>query len=139
MIDAVGSCKWPYNHSWHAMMTNWTIDNKADYILSYEDLLNDTRGNVDAILASLGISVEEDRIKKSIHDQSFDVKKKYVQRHGDKLPWGIDVQKSLLRKGQSGDWKNHFSKEQARRADEYFGDWLLCLGYEDSPDWWKEL
>jgi hypothetical protein len=42
---------------------------------------------------------------------------------------------SHYRKGQPGDWKNHFDDELAARFKDEYNDVLLKLGYETTPDW----
>jgi hypothetical protein len=40
-----------------------------------------------------------------------------------------------FRKGQPGNWREHFTSENVRRFKSQAGDLLLDLGYEKSPDW----
>lgn len=40
-----------------------------------------------------------------------------------------------FRKGQPGNWKEHFSEENKRRFKETAGDLLIRLGYEDDHSW----
>lgn len=42
------------------------------------------------------------------------------------------------RKGQSGDWRNHFSRRAAEIFDHYAGDTLIELGYESDRKWIEE-
>lgn len=42
---------------------------------------------------------------------------------------------SFLRKGISGDWKNHFNKESCEKFNFYAGKELIKLGYEKNADW----
>ncbi|MBC8201636.1 MAG: sulfotransferase domain-containing protein [Planctomycetes bacterium] len=40
-----------------------------------------------------------------------------------------------LRKGISGDWKEHFTKENAQLFQDVAGDMLIALGYEENASW----
>ena len=48
---------------------------------------------------------------------------------------GEENVESHYRKGQPGDWKNHFDDELAARFKDEYNDVLLKLGYETTPDW----
>ena len=43
---------------------------------------------------------------------------------------GEEVQGSFFRKGKAGDWKNHFTPEQAAAYKRVAGDWFERHGYE---------
>lgn len=44
-------------------------------------------------------------------------------------------EKSHYRKGEAGDWVNHFTPEHVQRFKELYGDVVVKLGYESSPEW----
>ena len=44
-------------------------------------------------------------------------------------------QSSTFRKGQVGDWHNHFSEEHVSAFKDIMGDRLIALGYEQDMDW----
>ncbi|MBM3756137.1 MAG: sulfotransferase domain-containing protein [Acidobacteria bacterium] len=46
---------------------------------------------------------------------------------------------SHRRKGQPGDWRNHFDLETGRAFEELFPRLLIDLGYEQSTGWWQAL
>ncbi len=45
----------------------------------------------------------------------------------------------MLRKGQAGDWRNHFTREAAEIFDRYCGDMLISTGYEPDHEWVRRL
>lgn len=52
------------------------------------------------------------------------------------LKTGIAPHKSgTFRKGQPGNWREHFTTENKARFKEISGDLLVRLGYEDGDDW----
>ena len=48
---------------------------------------------------------------------------------------GVHNEKSFLRKGIVGDWKNHFSYQSREKFNDYAGSSLLELGYEPDNTW----
>ncbi len=62
-----------------------------------------------------------------VWDHRFE--KKARRRKGEEDP------KSHYRKGQPGDWRNHFTEEHVAAFKEKFGDLVVRLGYEPDNDW----
>ena len=48
------------------------------------------------------------------------------------------VSNSFLRKGEVGDWRNHFDEDAARIFDEVAGQTLINLGYAADSEWVRE-
>jgi hypothetical protein len=61
-------------------------------------------------------------------------RKSFARLAGGRKKGQEDVN-SHYRKGTPGDWKNHFSAEHIRQFKDQYGDLLIKLGYESSPDW----
>ncbi len=70
----------------------------------------------------------DDRIKQAIDRQSFT---NMVNQFGG--------DRHFMRKGIVGDWRNHFSREQADRFNIHFGEFMLKQGYVDNLEWWKDV
>ena len=62
-----------------------------------------------------------------VYDHRFE--KKARRRKGEEDP------KSHYRKGQPGDWRNHFTEAHVAAFKEKFGDLLVRLGYEPDNNW----
>jgi len=62
-----------------------------------------------------------------VWDHRFE--KKARRRKGEEDP------RSHYRKGQPGDWRNHFTEEHVAAFKEKFGDLVVRLGYEPDNDW----
>ena len=62
-----------------------------------------------------------------VWDHRFE--KKARRRRGEEDP------RSHYRKGQPGDWRNHFTEEHVAAFKEKFGDLVVRLGYETDNSW----
>jgi hypothetical protein len=60
--------------------------------------------------------------------------KGFASRSGGRAPGEEDPQ-AHYRKGQPGDWRNHFGSAHKAAFKERFGDLLIQLGYERDLDW----
>ncbi len=65
-----------------------------------------------------------------VHDHRF-------AKKADGRAVGQEDQRSHYRRGQAGDWRNHFSPTLAAAFAERYGDLLLRLGYERDERWWQ--
>lgn len=51
---------------------------------------------------------------------------------------GAEDRKSFLRKGEAGDWRNHFTREAAEIFDRHCGEALVAAGYAPDRSWVEE-
>jgi hypothetical protein len=94
----------------------------------YEDLLSDGEKTLSKLVYHLtGTEADVDRVRASLERHSFQTQTGRRQ--------GEENQESYLRKGQSGDWVNHFSREAAELFDHHFGDILIKAGYTKDHTW----
>ena len=100
--------------------------------LRYEDLLADSEAALTNVMNSLSSEeVDPRRISESVDRYSF------ARQTGRDT--GKENKGSYLRKGQSGDWKNHFSREAAECFEKHFGQALVQAGYETDSSWVNEV
>jgi hypothetical protein len=52
---------------------------------------------------------------------------------------GQEDSRSHYRRGEAGDWRNHFSPELAAAFRDRYGELLLMLGYENDVCWARDL
>ena len=52
---------------------------------------------------------------------------------------GQEDSHSHYRRGESGDWRNHFTPRLSARFAERYGKLLLDLGYEADEGWWRAI
>lgn len=92
-------------------------------VVSYEDLLTQGSVELNKLMSKLcGTEADAKRVDEALHRYQFEGKK---PSQGD----------SYYRKGQFGDWMNHFNAESAKAFDHYFGHALVMAGYESDSQW----
>ena len=118
--------KWSH-FSWDACIRSF-YENSNVHIVKYEDLLKDAVHEIERALSFLEFPLADGvDISKVVSKYSFENQTKRESGQEDK--------KSFLRKGISGDWVNHFSKESRELFAHYAGDELILAGYESSRNW----
>ncbi len=99
-------------------------------ILKYEDMLADCPAALGAAMKMLtDKEPDEEAIKATVWKFSF-------ERQSGRSR-GTESRSNFLRKGQAGDWKNHFTNKAAEVFDRYVGEDLIRLGYENNREWIK--
>jgi hypothetical protein len=118
--------KWSH-FSWDACIRSFYSDTNV-HIIKYEDLLINAVHEIEKALSFLDYSVADGiDINKVVSKFSFENQTKRKSGQEDK--------KSFLRKGISGDWINHFSKESRQVFNHYAGKELILAGYESDNNW----
>ncbi len=101
-------------------------------IAKYEDLLEDGCGTLGNLVSKMsGCDADPDRVADTINRFSF--KKQTGRKQGE------ENRGSYLRKGEAGDWKNHFSLEAAQLFHQYYGSALIRAGYAEDANWVKQV
>ncbi|XP_049755848.1 sulfotransferase 2A1-like [Elephas maximus indicus] len=106
----------PYG-SWFDHTLGWmSMRGKENFlIISYEELHQDIRASVERISQFLGKKLSSDELNSVLKNVSFEVMKDNKMSNFSLVPDDImDHSKGkLLRKGITGDWKNHFTVAQS--------------------------
>ncbi len=102
------------------------------FIVKYEDLHNDTYITLRSCINYLTPRERMDDIK--INDAI-----EYCSLEASKKRQKIDT--GFFRKGggKTGDWRNYFTKKSALAYENYAGEILIKLGYEDNDNWINEF
>uniref|UniRef100_A0A3B4AVU3 Sulfotransferase n=1 Tax=Periophthalmus magnuspinnatus TaxID=409849 RepID=A0A3B4AVU3_9GOBI len=104
---------------WTDHIKSWKNAKLRDRIIyiTYEEMKEDLPAVVRSLSSFLGKNLSDEVIHKIAHHCSFDVMKNNPMSNFSLVPKiYIDHEKSpFLRKGVTGDWKNHFTSEQLRR------------------------
>jgi hypothetical protein len=102
--------------------------NKGYFIIKYEELHTET---ATALTKAVQFLTPENSLNKQLINESVE----YWSFEASKKRQKVDT--GFFRKGggQSGDWKNYFTRESADTFNEYAGDVLIKLGYEENNNW----
>jgi len=104
-------------------MLPW-LDEPNCMTIRFEDLIGSSGGGsdkkqietVDSIVKHIGIELSQEEIQQIAAKSFF-------------------AGSRTFRKGQIGDWRNHFTEEHKQIFKEVYGDTLIKLGYEKDYDW----
>ena len=100
-------------------------------VLKYEEMLDDTERELDKVVRFVGLEYDSEKIKRAVKASSFkEMQKLEVEQHDEHIAkFGVSKEILFVRKGQKGDWSNHFSKENEELFLSYHGKTLEKLGY----------
>nr|XP_048287686.1 bile salt sulfotransferase 2-like [Myodes glareolus] len=90
-------------------------------LLNFEDMKQDTRGTIEKICDFLGKKLEKDELDLVLKYSSFQAMKENKMSNFSLIPEdAVTNGLNLMRKGTTGDWKNHFTVAQAEAFDKVF-------------------
>ena len=117
---------------WSTRVGNAVKDGPAlfgtNYVeVKYEDLLEDTAGELKRLLEFLGADAGEQAVKRCVDASSFE-KLSGGRKRGQEAA-------SFFRKGVAGDWRNVFTEQNRRDFKAAAGNLLIELGYEENDAW----
>lgn len=115
---------------WHEHVQSWWDRPQVAHV-SYEELRSDTTVALVRVLGELGVASDK-------HVASLAAERWSFETTSGRAP-GEEDRASFQRKGISGDWRNHFSREAGEVFDAVAGDTLVALGYADDRDWYRHL
>jgi len=97
--------------------------------LKYEDMKNDHAGNVARLASFLNLQADSQLIDTVVTLSSFKSMTSNETTNFDWIPQRADVPKHF-RKGDIGDWRNHFSEEQSQQMDSLFMEKMKGTGLQ---------
>ncbi|XP_043919613.1 sulfotransferase 6B1-like isoform X2 [Protopterus annectens] len=102
----------------HAIAWNEHIDDEDVLLLTFEELKEDLKGGIKKIADFYGFSLSEEQIQSVADRGTF----KSMKETSKKTHFNLsDV---FFRKGEIGDWKNHFTDLQNKEMDKKFEECL---------------
>ncbi|XP_075718970.1 sulfotransferase 6B1 [Rhinoderma darwinii] len=97
-----------------AVAWNKHLNEDTVLLMTFEDMKNDLEWSVKKMSEFYGVSVTEDQVKQIAEKGTFkSMKENSGKTHGD-------IGHIFFRKGDVGDWKNHFSEAQSQEVDAKF-------------------
>ncbi|XP_063048178.1 sulfotransferase 6B1-like [Engraulis encrasicolus] len=98
----------------HALAWERRIDDPNVMIVTYEELKEDLRGGIRRVAEHFGFGLCNDTIESIAKESTFSAMKECSRdSHGQ-------MGNVFFRKGEIGDWKNHFSQAQSEQMDGAF-------------------
>ncbi|XP_031696493.1 sulfotransferase 6B1 [Anarrhichthys ocellatus] len=98
----------------HALAWEKRMDDPNVMIVTYEELKQDLSEGVRQINTFFGFSLTEAQVQQIAEGSTFSaMKKSSTNSHGT-------LGNVIFRKGEVGDWKNHFTPEQSQEMDDAF-------------------
>nr|XP_033818284.1 sulfotransferase 2B1-like [Geotrypetes seraphini] len=120
--------------SWFDHVRGWlgVKDQVNLLIVTYEELLQDLRGSVVRICNFLGKELNEAAIDSVVENVSFKNMKDNKMSNYSTFPKDIlDIQKSpFIRKGISGEWKNHFTPAMSESFDAAYKEAMNDINFK---------
>nr|XP_033817464.1 sulfotransferase 2B1-like [Geotrypetes seraphini]XP_033817465.1 sulfotransferase 2B1-like [Geotrypetes seraphini]XP_033817466.1 sulfotransferase 2B1-like [Geotrypetes seraphini] len=123
-----------FGGSWFEHVRGWlgVRDQVNLLILTYEELLQDLRGSVMRICNFLGRELNEAAIDSVVENTTLkSMKDNKMSNHSTVNKEIIDVQKSpFIRKGISGDWRNHFTPAMIESFDATYKEAIKDINFK---------
>ncbi|SNC61728.1 Sulfotransferase domain-containing protein [Kytococcus aerolatus] len=117
--------------TWSQHILDWA-DRPQVHTTTYEALLRDTTTELSRLMGEMtGEEADPVRVRCAVDRHSFATA---TGRGG-----GQEDRRSFQRKGQAGDWRNHYTRETAEVFDSLAGDALVAMGYEQDRSWVDEV
>jgi hypothetical protein len=113
---------------WHLHVRRWLDNSGSVIIVRYEDMLDEPESTLETLIRQY-TNQEPDKA-----DVAYTVERYSFKRITGRNP-GQESRNSFARKGIQGDWRNHLNAEARAIFDDYAGDLLIELGYENDHSW----
>lgn len=110
--------------SWSTHVNFWTKGCNNVAVIRYEDLLQDTEGELTKAMKRLGVPVSIEKIQKAVSVNQFDSQKKLFQKKSE------EEKAKHLRRGISGDWVRFLNKNTIRIIRDVHGETMNKNGYK---------
>ncbi|CAJ1084942.1 cytosolic sulfotransferase 2-like [Xyrichtys novacula] len=109
--------------SWFDHVTGWWEKKQTHpqvLYLFYEDLIEDTRREIDRLCSFLDLSLSVEEKQHVVNRVKFDNMKHNKMTNYSTVPLMDQKVSPFMRKGKVGDWRNHFTVAQDEEFNEYY-------------------
>ncbi|KAM3922399.1 sulfotransferase 2B1-like [Leptodactylus fuscus] len=108
--------------TWFDHVKGWMQmkDDERFFYITYEELLQDLRGSVVRLCKFLGQELDDAQIDLVVEHSTFKSMKKNPMSNWSQSDILDNSKGSFMRKGISGDWKNHFTVAQSEYFDKIY-------------------
>ena len=121
--------------SWAEPFRSWVDHEQTrpdELRLDYAALIADEQGQFRRIFTFLNWQIPDEVVTEVVARHSF------VATSGGRQP-GEENEHSHRRKGVSGDWRNHFTRETGTLLEATCPGLLRAGGYVEADNWWESL
>ncbi|XP_061823790.1 sulfotransferase 1C2-like [Nerophis lumbriciformis] len=109
----------PWGSWYDHVKTYWQEREQRNILYTfYEDMKENPRREVERIMRYLDLSLSDDVISRIVELTSFEKMKENPMANYSSVPVFDQSMSTFMRKGQVGDWKNHFTPGQSAEFDE---------------------
>jgi len=101
----------------------------------YEDMKEDIRSVIGKVAKHLGKDLTEEEVERLVEHVNIDnMRQNKAVNKTSSLP-SKEENFSFVRKGVTGDWKNHFTEEESQEWDKWIEDQLRKTGIQGMRGW----
>ena len=100
------------------------------YFVKYEDLKANPKEEIAKMAQYLGKSFKDDQLDLIVNECSFESMRKNPMTNYENIPSFDHSISKFIRKGEVGDWRNHFTEEQSQYVDSLCEEYLTPHGLE---------
>lgn len=111
--------------SWFKHTMSWF--GNIDFLIVYEEMLYDDDSIMEDLFKKIGSDFQKSKLYLAVENSRFKNFKKIEEKYGHSKPETITKDFSFARKGESGDYLNHFDK----RCEKYYEKCLNEFGFDD--------
>lgn len=122
-----------WHHAWWSAKQSGSLGGRILW-LNFEDMISDKRSVVAAIAAHLRLDVPPERIDFVVEQTTFASMKDASDKQTKEQGTGA-VKAGHFRKGETGDWKNHFAESEAAAFDKCYAEKAAALPPGSLPVW----
>jgi len=124
--------------TWNSYMNGWLDapiwDRGQGLLVRYEDMQADTARELRRAARFVGLDPTDEEIARGVECGRFDVMQKREKTTQGVIHRESGTRINAIRKGISGDWRNHFSREDEQKLIDAFGPTMQRLGYTQDDD-----